>query len=226
MQIWRAAFIDRPMAAMQRATEHMERPDQAPARRSVEIARDRIALGDLAAARVMYETGFSALKSLRRPEAEVLAPWVGREDDLVRAVFATAKAVPGQAALLGKDEYQAAVPSGQIGRLLGRERDAPTTETPLGDHESAELRLLDRRFHAFDIKSPYTTTDLNALAPSEVSETVSAFRQAGLLSEDTGWTLKAGEARALARDFGRTVERALEADSVLIDALLKRQHAP
>ena len=113
----------------------------------------------------------------------------------MRAVFATPKAVPGQAALLGKEEYRSAVRAGQIGRLLGRERDAPATEIPLGDHESADLRLLARRLHAFDIKSPYTVTDLNALAPSEVSERVSAFRQAGLLSEDPGW-------RAIGRDFG------------------------
>jgi len=218
---WRAAFIDRPMAAMRQATEGMERPAQAPGRGAVEIHRDRIALGDLEAARAMYQAGAAALKTLRRPEAAVLARWVGREDELVRAVFATAKAGPGEATA------QAAVRAGQIGRLLGRERDAPALEDPTGDHpESAQLRLLTRRLHAFDIKSPVVGRDLNALAPSELADSLSAFRQAGLLSDEPGWTLKAARARALTRDFGRTVEQALDADTILTDALLKRRQAP
>jgi hypothetical protein len=224
---WRAAFIDLPMAAMQRAAEGMERPAQAPGRGAVEVHRDRIALRDLEAARAMYQAGAAALKTLRRPEAAVLARWVGREDELVSAVFATAKAGPGEATALGREEYQAAVRAGQIGRLLGRERDAPALEGPTGDHpESAELRMLARRLHAFDIKSPIAGRDLNALAPSELADSLSAFRQAGLLGDGPGWTLKAGQARALARDFGRTVEQALDADTILTDALLKRRQAP
>ena len=62
------------MAAMQRATEHVERADQAPARRSLESARDRIALGGLTGARAMYESGFSALRYLSPSRSEVLAP--------------------------------------------------------------------------------------------------------------------------------------------------------
>jgi hypothetical protein len=82
----------------------------------------------------MYQAGAAALKTLRRPEAAVLARWVGREDELVHAVFATAKAGPGESAALAKEEYQAAVRAGQIGRLLGRERDAPALESPAEGH--------------------------------------------------------------------------------------------
>jgi hypothetical protein len=117
---WRAAFIDQPMAAMQRAAERLERPVQAPGRGAVEIHRDRIALGDLEAARAMYQAGAAALKTLRRPEAAVLARWVGREDELVHAVFASAKAGPGESAALAKEEYQAAVRAVTLdGSLVG-----------------------------------------------------------------------------------------------------------
>ena len=223
---WRTSFIDRPLAELERAAHHLERPAQVADRGRVDAARERVSLGDVAAARAMYENGYAALKSLGRPEASVLRRWAGREDDLVRAVFATAKAGAGGPAPLGKEEYQAAVRAGQIGRLLGREQNAPPAKLPAGAAESPDLQLLARRLHAFDIKSPLASQGLTTLAPSELRKSLAAFRDAGLLDDGPGWTLKAGQARSLAQDFGRTIARAMDADRVLTDALLKRRSTP
>ena len=67
---------------------------------------------------------------------------------------------------------------------------------------------------------------LGAVAPSEIADSLRNFKSAGLLDDGAGWTLKAGAARSLARELDRVVDRAVEADQLLTDALLKRRQAP
>jgi hypothetical protein len=177
------------------------------------------------AARAMYEQGHAALERLGRPEAAILRKWVGREDELVNAVYARARATREPSSKLAPDEYQAAVRAGQIGRLLAREQTAPETELPSDLSDSTDLRTLARRLHAFDLDTPLSPDRLRALAPIELERSLASFREAGLLGEGPAWTLKAGSARSLAQDFGRTIDRAVEADHLLTDALLRRRHA-
>ena len=176
-----------------------------------------------AAAREMYDNGIAALSALGRPEAAVLKKWAGRETEIVRAVYASAR---GTETPLPTEEYQAAVRAGQIGRLLKREQEAPSVELPADFPEKAALDRLSRRLHAFDIRSPLSPDRLGAVAPSEIVDSLRNFKSVGLLDDGAGWTLKAGAARSLARELDRVVDRAVEADQLLTDALLKRRQAP
>jgi hypothetical protein len=226
---WKRSFIERPRAELERAAASDARPGQAEAASRLETARARVAGGDLAAARSMYEKGYAAMAALGRPEAAALRAWVGREEELVRAVMATARTASPDAAggtfagPLGPSEHRAAVRAGQIGRLLVREEQAPV---PAFSAATGELERLSRRLHAFDVTSPPTPTRLRALAPTELRKSLEAFRQAGVLGDGPGWTLKAAPARALAQDLGRTIDRAVEADRVLTDSLLKKRSGP
>jgi hypothetical protein len=175
-------------------------------------------------ARELYEKGYAALDRLARPEAALLRRWSGHEDDLVRAVYATARGSKTDAAnSLTPDEYQAAVRAGQVGRLLVREKDAPGLEVAAGVDGNADLQRLHRRLHAFDIQSPLAPDRLATLAPTELRESLAAFRKAGLLDDGPAWTLKTGAARSLTPELARTLDRALDADHLLTDALLKRR---
>jgi hypothetical protein len=178
----------------------------------------------LAAARTMYEKGYAALCALDRAEATTLRPWVGREQELVNAVYAAARSPGRQSKDLPEDQYQAAVRAGQIGRLLMREAEAPTMRLRSTQPEAADLRRLAGRLHAFNIAAPLSKQNLAALAPAELKRSLTAFRRAGLLDDSPGWTLKAGAAKSLVRDLGRTVDRAVDAERLLTDALLRRRH--
>jgi hypothetical protein len=94
-----------------------------------------------------------------------------------------------------------------------------------GPPDGADLLRLHRRLHAFDIRSPLNSSALSAVAPAELRRSLAAARQAGLLDDGPGWTLKAGAARSLAQDLARTMDRAMDADRLLTDALLKRRHS-
>lgn len=176
-------------------------------------------------ARDMYDKGYAALEQLGRPEAAILRKWAGRHEDLVRAVYAAARApASGAARAISVEDNRAAVRAGQIGRLLVREQAAPELKLVAGAQESADLQRLHRRLQAFDIRSPLAADRLGTLSTAELSRSVAAFRQAGLLDDGPGWTLRAGAARSLTQDLARTMDRALEADRLLTDALLKRRH--
>ena len=178
----------------------------------------------LAAARTMYEKGYVALCALHRAEATTLRPWAGREQELVAAVYEAARSPGRQSKDLPEDQYQAAVRAGQIGRLLLREAEAPTLRLRSEQPEAADLRRLAGRLHAFNIATPLSQQNLATLAPVELKESLAAFKGAGLLDEGPGWTLKAGAAQSLTRDLSRTVDRALDADRLLTDALLRRRY--
>jgi hypothetical protein len=146
---------------------------------------------------------------------------VGREGALVAAVLDRAKS--GAAGTLTQDEYQAAVRAGQVGRLLSREEQARAPRSlPTGADRPA-LERLARRLDAFGIRSPIGSSAFKSLAPAEMQKSVEAFRKAGLLDEGPGWTLRAGGARALALDLGKATDRAVEAERVLTDALIKKR---
>jgi hypothetical protein len=178
----------------------------------------------LAAARTMYEKGYVALCALHRAEATTLRQWAGREQELVAAVYEAARSPERQSKDLPEDQYQAAVRAGQIGRLLLREAEAPTLRLRSEQPEAADLRRLAGRLHAFDIAAPLSQQNLATLAPVELKKSLAAFKGAGLLDEGPGWTLKAGAAQSLTRDLTRTVDRALDADRLLTDALLRRRY--
>jgi hypothetical protein len=221
---WKKTFIERPTAELERLAERLERPEQADGRARVDDARTRVQLGDVAVARGMYERGYAALTALGRPEATALRAWAGREEDLVRGVLITAKGEGGTP--LDKEDYLAAVRAGQIGRLLVREEQAPIAKFPATGTSAEPLERLERRLHALDIKSPLSPARLATLAPTDLRKSLEAFRQAGVLDDGPGWTLKAAPVRALIQDFGRTIDRALEADRILADSLLKKRNAP
>src|SRR6185436_7674113 len=101
---------------------------------------------------------------------------------------------------------------------------APDLQVPAGIADSADLQRLHRRLHAFDIRSPLGAGALGSLAPAELRRSLASCRQAGLLDDGPAWTLKAAAARSVAQDLVRTMDRALEADRLLTDALLKRRH--
>lgn len=177
-------------------------------------------------ARDMYERGRVALEQLGRPEAAILKKWSGREEELVRAVYATARGAKSDAtASLAADEYQAAVRAGQVGRLLAREQTAPDPKLPSRLTDSQDLVRVARRLHAFGIDARLSDNGLGAVAPAELARSLTAFRKAGLLDDGPGWTLNASAARSLAQDLARTIDRALDADRLVTDALLKRRNA-
>jgi hypothetical protein len=179
-----------------------------------------------AGARDMYERGRSALEQLGSPQAAILRKWAGREDELVRAVYARARAAKPDAALsLTPDEYQAAVRAGQIGRLLAREQHAPSPTVPHRFADSADVARLGRRLHAFGIDARISADRLAAVPAAELARSLASFRNAGLLGEGPAWTLKAGAARSLAQDLARTMDRALDAERLVTDSLLKRRNA-
>ena len=178
----------------------------------------------LAAARTMYEKGYVALCALHRTEAATLRPWAGREQELVAAVYEAARSPGRQSKDLPEDQYQAAVRAGQIGRLLVREAEAPTLRLRSEQPEAADLRRLAGRLHAFNIAAPLSQQNLAMLAPVELKKSLTAFRGAGLLDEGPGWTLKAGAAQSITRDLSRIVDRALDADRLMTDALLRRRY--
>lgn len=178
----------------------------------------------LAAARTMYEKGYVALCALNRSEATTLRPWAGRGQELVAAVYEAARSPGRQSKDLPEDQYQAAVRAGQIGRLLLREAEAPSLRLRSEQPEAADLRRLAGRLHAFNIAAPLSQQNLATLAPVELKKSLAAFKGAGLLDEGPGWTLKAGAAQSLTRDLSRTVDRGLDADRLLTDALLRRRY--
>ncbi len=174
----------------------------------------------------MYERGRTALDQLGRPEAAILRKWSGREDELVRAVYAAARgARPDGASPLPENEYQATVRAGQVGRLLTREQSAAAPQMPARLAENPDLVRLARRLHAFGIDARISGAGLGAVPAAELERSLTAFRKAGLLDDEPGWTLKAGAARSLAQDLARTIDRAIDADRLVTDALLKRRNA-
>jgi hypothetical protein len=222
---WRKQFIDGPNADLKRAARDLERPEQQAGRADVEASRNKIELRDVDTARQMYQRGFEVLRTLGRPDAGHLRSWAGREGELVQAVFTTAKNGGGSAAPLQPDEYQAAVRAGQIGRLLTREEQARAPNIPAGTRDAEAFDRLGRRLDAFGIRSPIGRPEFKSLAPAELQKALEGFRKAGLLDEGPGWTLRAGGARALAQELGKTTERAVDAERVLTDALLKNRSA-
>ncbi|HZL21148.1 MAG TPA: hypothetical protein VFG23_25660 [Polyangia bacterium] len=223
---WRKQFIDGPRAELKRAAERLDLPDQAQGRERLAAAGEKLVLGDVSAARAMYEKGLDALRTLDRPEASQLGAWQGREQELVRSVFAAAKGTPVEGSSLTREEQKAAVRAGQIGRLLTREQEASAPELPRGTPEPAALERLGRRLEAFGITSPMTSPAFKSLAPAELRKSLAGFREAGVLDDGPGWTLKAAPARSLAQDLGKTAERAMDAERLLTDSLLKRRTGP
>jgi hypothetical protein len=116
-----------------------------------------------------------------------------------------------------------AVRAGQIGRLLIREGEAPRLKGPNEMVGSPEVQRLAARLHAFGFRSPLTKPGLRALAPAEMKTFLHAFRKAGLLDDGPAWTLKAAQAKSLTQDLVRTVDRAIHAEDLLVDRLLKRR---
>jgi hypothetical protein len=216
---WRKAFIDRPIAEIQMRTA----TGPAAGSSGVDPRGGPTPPDGLSAARAMYEKGYAALEALGRPDVALLRKWVGREDDLVRAIY-SADRLPGEKGSgLQPGEHSAAVRAGQIGRLLIREGEAPRLKGPDEMVGSPEVQRLAARLHAFGFRSPLTKDGLGALAPVELKTSLDAFRKAGLLDDGPAWTLKAAQAKSLTQDLGRTVERAIDAEDLLIDLLLKRR---
>jgi hypothetical protein len=178
-------------------------------------------------ARDMYERGRAALEQLGRPEAELLRKWSGREDDLVHAVYAKSRVPsPDTAQSLSAEEHQAAVRAGQIGRLLVREAATVGVKLAIGGEDAAAVERLTRRLHAFGFDSRISAERFGAIPPAELRASLASFKRAGLLDDGPAWTLKAGTARSLAQDLARRMDRALDADRLVTDALLKRRSAP
>jgi hypothetical protein len=171
----------------------------------------------------MYEKGYAALQALGRPDVALLRKWVGREEDLLRAVYSADRSSGENGSGLQPGEHSAAVRAGQIGRLLIREGEAPRLKGPNEMVGSDEVQRLAARLHAFGFRSPLTKPGLRALAPAEMKTSLHAFRKAGLLDDGPAWTLKAVQAKSLTQDLGRTVDRAIHAEDLLIDRLLKRR---
>ncbi len=177
-------------------------------------------------ARDMYERGRAALEQLGRPEAAILEKWFGREEELVRAVYVAARGAKSNATgSMAADECQAAIRAGQVGRLLAREQTAAAPKLPSRLTDNQDLVRVGRRLHAFGIDARLSDNGLSAVAPAELDRSLAAFRRAGLLDDGPGWTLKASAARSLAQDLARTIDRALDADRLVTDALLKRRSA-
>ena len=214
-----SAFIERPITEVQpRAATP---PATGPA--GVGPKTGPIPAEGLSAARAMYEKGYAALQKLGRPEVTLLRRWSGREAELVHAIYSAERSAGEKGSLLQPEEHSAAVRAGQIGRLLIREGEATPLKGPEDIMKSGEVQRLAARLHAFGIRSPLTRDGLRALAPAEIKESLQAFRRAGLLDDSPAWTLRAAQARSLSRDLARTVDRAIHAEDLLIDRLLKRR---
>lgn len=178
----------------------------------------------LAVAQNMYARGYAALRSLDRVEAQTLQNWTGREPDLVRAVHDASRSGDQPNGRLPKDEYLAAVRAGQVGRLLSREEESPPLQLRPDQLDAEILRRLAGRLYALNIPAPLSPQQLAAVVPSDLRKSLSAFRSAGLLDDGPGWTLKAGAARSITQELARTVDRAVDADRSLTDALIKRRN--
>jgi hypothetical protein len=216
---WRKAFIERPIAEIQM------RAATAPVAGSAgaDLNAGRTGPEAMSAARAMYEKGCVALQALGRSDVALLRKWVGREDDLLRAIYSADRSSGEKGSGLQPGEYSAAVRAGQIGRLLIREGEAPRLKGPTEIVGSPEVQRLAARLHAFGFRSPLTKHALGALAPAEMKTSLDAFRKAGLLDDGPAWTLKAAQAKSLTHDLGRTVDRAIHAEDLLVDRLLKRR---
>ena len=216
---WRKAFIERPLAEIQ--ARAATPPAAGPA--GVDPETRPISAERLSAARAMYEKGYAALQTLGRPEVTLLRRWSGREADLLHAIYSVNRSAGEKGSGLQPEEHTAAVRAGQIGRLLIREGQATPLEGPEEIVKLREVQRLAARLDAFGIRSPLTRNGLRALAPAEIKESLQAFRRAGLLDDSPAWTLRAAQARSLTVDLARTVDRAIQADDLLVDRLLKRR---
>ena len=80
---WRKAFIERPTAEIQ------VRAATGPAAGSpgIDPKSGPTPPDGLSGARAMYEKGYAALQALGRPDVALLRKWVGRKEDLLRAIF-------------------------------------------------------------------------------------------------------------------------------------------
>ena len=216
---WRKAFIERPTAEIQ------VRAATGPAAGSpgIDPKSGPTPPDGLSAARAMYEKGYAALQALGRPDVALLRKWVGREEGLLHAIYSVDRPSGEKGSGLPPEEHSAAVRAGQIGRLLIREGEAPRLKGPDEMVGSPEVQRLAARLHAFGFRSPLTEHALGALAPAEMKKSLHAFRKSGLLDDGPAWTLKAVPAKSLTQDLGRTVDRAIHAEGLLIDQLLKRR---
>ena len=216
---WRKAFVERPLADIQMGAD----TGSVAGSRGADPKVGPIRPDGMSAALAMYEKGYAALQALGRPDVALLRKWAGREEDLLRAIYSADRSADEKGSGLQPEEHRAAVRAGQIGRLLIRESEAPPLKGPNEILKSGEVQRLAARQHAFGIRSPLTKENLRVLAPAEIKGSLDAFRKAGLLDDDPGWTLKAAQAKSLTQDLGRTVDRAIHAEDLLIAQLLRRR---
>jgi hypothetical protein len=215
---WREAFIGRPLEELRRQAAALERPEQQKDRPRVEAARAKIAIGDVDRATALFEVGIAVMQTERPQDAAQLSRWAGRHRELVGEVLATAKTP--EAAVLPKEEYQAALKAGRIGHLVSVAAEAPALVVPAGMEDLRKnIQVIDARLKAFGLENPLRGPALVAAPPAELRKAVEAFRGAGLLAEGHEWTLRAADARRAAAAVGPALDRAREGESQLLGRL-------
>ena len=207
-EAWRADFIKKPLADLKQQREELRRPEQQAGRERLEQGRVKIRAPEVVSAAVLLRRGRDACSILGQKEAkttEVLRVWRGREEELVEQVFRRAK---GEPSALSKEEYEAAVRCGQVGRVLELEGNAKPVRVPEAfAAQKKDIERLSARLQSLGLRDVLTPTGLGALSPAGLRRQLDVARKARLLDEGPAWTFKAAAARQLAQDMTKEFER-------------------
>jgi hypothetical protein len=224
---WRQDFIKRPLAELRKESQALQCPAQQPPRQRLEQARQRLHPPDVANAVALFRRGYEAIAVLPGKDsktADVLKPWIGKEEQLVDHVFRHSK---GEKSTLTPDQYAAAVRVGRIGNLLaGAEIVSPIRVPDAFAQQKKDLERLSARLQSFGLRNPFTTSNLSALSVSQVRNHLQSAQKSGLLDDGPGWTFKAAAARTFVQDIGRQLDQIRAADRRLEDRLISRKGTP
>ncbi len=190
-----------------------------PVRPSIDPERAKRDLAEFGQATGLFKKGLVVLRAQRPAEAARLDRWPGNELELVRQVLTSTKEQPAPG--LSREEFEATMRAGKIGHMLDVETRAPPLEAPSGLSDLTEdLQRLSSRLHVFGIENPLGRDELFALAPSEMSKVIEAFRTEGVLTDGPEWVFRRAVAGRVADEVRPSIEREVDADQYLIDRLI------
>jgi hypothetical protein len=159
--------------------------------RQVQAAERRLPREVPAEAKLLLTRGIEVLEQLRPSRIRAIAAWKTNPARLAELVVQQAR---GEARELSVEQYSAAVGTGQVGRLLQRERaelaaskflrPPPPTST---DRMASELRLLAARLKAHALPDDFVRQFERHGAAEKI---LASFREQRLLSPGPAWTLE------------------------------------
>lgn len=153
----------------------------------------------------IFRRGYQALAQLGYKTVDTLRGWVRKEEHLVAEVCKHSKGEPSR---LSPEEYEAAVQTGRVGRVLAAAEHAPLIRVPQAfADQRKDIERLAMRLHGFGLGKAITTDNLRQVSPAQMRCLIDNARKLGFLGEGQGWATNSTAAKCIGRDLGNVVEK-------------------